>query len=99
MKVSIQSINFNMDKELKIHIEDKIALLEKFYDRIIAAEVFLKVQKTSEKENKIIEVKLKVPGDDIIIKKTAKTFEEGVSTVIDTLKRSLKKLKEKQRDR
>ncbi len=99
MKVTVQSVNFNMDKDLNIYIEDKMELLNKFYDRIIGAEVFLKVQKTSDKENKIIEIKLNVPGDDIMVKKHSKTFEEGVSSSIDTLKRGLKKLKEKQRNR
>lgn len=99
MKVYVQSVNFNMDKDLKIYIESKVGMLNKFYDKIVAAEVFLKVQKTSDKENKTIEVKLNVPGDDIVVKKTAKTFEEGASLSVDALKRSLKKLKEKQRGR
>lgn len=99
MKVAVQSVNFNMDKDLKVFIENKLESLNKFYDKILSADVFLKVQQTSEKENKNIEVKLKVPGDDIVIKKTAKTFEDGISQSIDSLKRSLKKLKEKQRGR
>jgi len=99
MKVYVQSVNFNMDKDLKIYIESKVRMLNKFYDKIVAAEVFLKVQKTSDKENKTIEVKLNVPGDDIVVKKIAKTFEEGTSLAVDALKRSLKKLKEKQRGR
>ena len=54
MKVSVQSVNFNIDKELVKFIENKINTLEKFYDNILGAEVFLKVQNTSEKENKIV---------------------------------------------
>jgi len=99
MKVLIQSVNFNMDKDLKVFIENKLETLEKFYDKIVGADVYLKVQKTSDKENKSIEIRLKVPGDDIVVKKTAKTFEEGVLQNVDALKRSLKKLKEKQRGR
>lgn len=97
MQVFTQSVNFNMDKDLKNFIEEKITSLNKFNDRIIDAEVFLKVQKTSEKENKIVEIKLNVPGNDIIVKKNSKTFEEGVSNCTEALKRSLRKLKEKQR--
>ena len=97
MKVMIQSVNFNMDKDLKMFIENKLDVLEKFYDRIIGTDVFLKVQQTSEKENKTIEIRLKVPGDDIVVKKNSKTFEEGTLLCIDALKRVLKKLKEKQR--
>ena len=97
MKVLIQSVNFNMDKDLKVFIENKLETLEKFYDKIVGADVYLKVQKTSDKENKSIEIRLKVPGDDIVVKKTAKTFEEGVLQNVEAFKRSLKKLKEKQR--
>jgi len=98
MKIFVQSVNFNIDKDLKVYIEEKLNTLNKFYDRVIDAEVFLKVQQTSDKENKTVEVKLKVPGDNIIVKKVSKTFEEGVSLSVDALKRSLRKLKEKQRN-
>jgi putative sigma-54 modulation protein len=98
MKVFIQAVNFNLDKDLKTFIDEKAEMLTKFYDRVIDVKVFLKVQKTSDKENKITEMKLNVPGDDIVVKKTTKTFEDGVSQSIEALKRSLKKLKEKQRE-
>ncbi|WBX75904.1 ribosome-associated translation inhibitor RaiA [Tenacibaculum ovolyticum] len=98
MKVFTQSVNFTADKSLIDYIEKKIGSLEKFHDKIVDVEVFLKVQKTSEKENKITEVKINIPGDEIIVKKTNKTFEEGVNIAVDSLKRSLKKSKEKLRD-
>lgn len=98
MKIQIQSVNFNMDKGLGDFIEDKIGGLEKYYDKIIGADVYLKTQNTSDKENKITEVRLNVPGDDFIVKKNEKTFEEGVSLAADSLKRSLNKLKDKQRN-
>lgn len=97
MKVFTQSVNFTADKSLIDYVEKKIGGLEKFHDKIVDVEVFLKVQKTSEKENKITEVKINIPGDEIIVKKTNKTFEEGINIAIDSLKRSLKKSKEKLR--
>ncbi|MBE7629053.1 ribosome hibernation-promoting factor, HPF/YfiA family [Tenacibaculum piscium] len=97
MKVFTQSVNFTADKSLIDYVEKKIAGLEKFHDKIVDAEVFLKVQNTSEKENKITEIKINIPGSEIVVKKQNKTFEEGVNIAIDSLKRSLKKAKEKQR--
>jgi putative sigma-54 modulation protein len=97
MKVSIQSVNFNADKKLVNYVEKKIKGLEKFYDKIIGVEVFLKVQKTSDKENKISEFKITIPGADLIVKKEHKTFEEAVSLAILSMKRQLKKSKEKER--
>ena len=93
MKVFVQAVNFNADKELVTFVEQKVATLDKFYDRIVDAEVFLKVQKTSEKENKFIEIKVNIPGDDIIVKKECKHFEEGINLSIDSLKRMLNKKK------
>ncbi|MGB0778445.1 MAG: ribosome hibernation-promoting factor, HPF/YfiA family [Flavobacteriaceae bacterium] len=97
MKVFVQSVNFNADKDLVNFVEEKLQALEKFHDRIVDAEVFMKVQKTSEKENKITEIKMNLPGNDLIVKKQSKTFEEGAVLCVDSLKRQLVKIKEKQR--
>ncbi|MFT4683808.1 MAG: putative sigma-54 modulation protein [Flavobacteriales bacterium] len=97
MKVFVQSVNFNADKELVVFAENKVASLEKYYDKIVDSEVFLKVQQTSGKENKFVEVKINVPKDNFIVKKACKTFEEGLVLSVDSLKRQLNRLKEKQR--
>jgi len=98
MKVFIQSVNFNADASLLKYIETKVASLSKFHDKIIDAEVFLKVQNTSGKENKISEIKMNIPGNELIVKKETKSFEEGVNVCVESLKRQLKKSKEKLRD-
>lgn len=97
MKIFVQSVNFNADKDLVEFVEKKVENLEKYYDKIVDSEVFLKVQQTSEKENKIVEVKINVPGDEFIVKKVRRTFEEGVAVAVDSLKRQLNRHKEKQR--
>ena len=45
MKVMVQSVNFNADKDLVSFVNEKLDSLERFYDRVVDAEVFLKVQK------------------------------------------------------
>lgn len=97
MKVSIQSVNFNISNDLVNYIEKKVNNLEKFHDHIIDAEVYLKVQSTSEKENKIVDIRINLPGADVVAKKQSKTFEEGVSVAVDSVKRQLVKRKEKLR--
>jgi len=97
MKISVQSVNFNISDDLVNYIEKKVNNLEKFHDHIIGAEVFLKVQSTSEKENKLVDVKMNLPGVDIVAKKQSKTFEEAASLAIDSVKRQLVKRKEKLR--
>ena len=98
MKVFTQSVNFNADGELIKYVEKKVESLIKFHDKIVDAEVFLKVQNKSDKENKITEVKINIPGSELMVKRETKTFEEGVNSAVDSLKRQLKRSKEKQRD-
>jgi putative sigma-54 modulation protein len=98
MKVFTQSVNFNADTDLIKFVEKKVESLVKFHDKIVDAEVFLKVQNKSDKENKITEIKINIPGSELIVKRETKTFEEGVNSAVDNLKRQLKRSKEKKRD-
>ncbi len=97
MKVNLQSVNFNADGKLLDFIQKRLDKLDTFYDNIINADVYLKVVNTSEKENKIAEVRLYVPGDSFVVKKKCKTFEAAVDSSCDALERSLIKRKEKLR--
>ncbi len=98
MKVFTQSVNFNADSELITLVEKKVGSLVKYHDKIVDAEVFLKVQNTSDKENKVTEVKINIPGSELIVKRETRTFEEGINLAVDSLKRQLKRSKEKHRD-
>lgn len=98
MKVFTQSVNFNADKELVKFTDSKVSSLTRFHDKIVDAEVFLKVVNTSDKENKLTEIKINIPGSELIVKRQTKTFEEGVNSAVDNLKRQLKRSKEKHRD-
>lgn len=95
MKVNVHAVNFNVDRKLVDFINERLAKLEKFYDKVVSSDVFLKVEKTSEKENKIVEVKIHVPGDDFMVKKQCKTFEEAIEVSAESLERLLIKRKEK----
>jgi len=97
MKVNTQSVNFSADKKLVDFIQTKMDRLDHFFDKVIDADVYLKVENRSEKENKLFEVKLNVPGDSYVVKKECKSFEEGVDLASKSLERLLKKRKEKQR--
>ena len=95
MKVSVHAVNFTVDKRLADFIQERLDKLEKYYDKVVSADVFLKVEKTSEKENKIVEVKINVPGDEFLVKKQCKTFEEALELSAESLQRMLVKRKEK----
>ena len=97
MKVNTQSVNFNADQKLIDFIQKRMDKLELFYDKVIQSDVYLKVENTSGKENKIFEAKVTVPGDSFVVKKQCKTFEEGADIAASSLERQLKKRKEKLR--
>ena len=82
MKVHTQSVNFNADQKLIDFIQKRMDKLDLFFDKIIKSNVYLKVENTSEKENKIFEVQLSIPGDTIVVKKVSKTFEEGLDAAV-----------------
>jgi len=98
MKVFTQSVNFNADKKLIIYADEKVLGLVKYHDKIVDAEVFLKVLNISDKENKLTEIKINIPGSELKIKREARTFEEGINSAVDNLKRQLKRSKERHRD-
>jgi putative sigma-54 modulation protein len=97
MKVNTQSINFNADRKLIAFIQKRMDKLDMFYDKVIKSDVYLKVENTSDKQNKVFEARVSVPGDSLIVKKQCKTFEEGVDVAVSSLERQLKKRKEKLR--
>jgi putative sigma-54 modulation protein len=95
MKVNVHAVGFSVDRKLVDFTQQRLDKLEKFYDKIVSSDVFFKVEKTSEKENKVAELKIHVPGDDFMVKKQCKTFEEAVELAAESLERLLVKRKEK----
>ena len=95
MKVIIEPVNTENSELTNDLIKRKLNKLDQFFDKIISANVFLKELNISSKENKSIEVRLSIPGDDIVVKKTSVTFKKCIDVVMDSLKRTLKRHKEK----
>ncbi|MEO6884350.1 MAG: ribosome-associated translation inhibitor RaiA [Bacteroidia bacterium] len=97
MKTEIQSIHFTADKKLLEFVQERVDKLGHFYDGIIGSEVFLRLDKSDAAENKVAEIKILIPGNDLFAKKQCKTFEEAVDTSIEALTKQVKKHKEKLR--
>lgn len=97
MKIRVQSIHFDADQKLLVFIQEKVDKLLHFYDHIIAGEVFLKLDKASDNKNKIVQIKIQIPGNDILAKEQCQTFEEATDLCMDVLTRQIKKHKERQR--
>ena len=95
MDIQLQSIHFDADQKLVRFIKERLSKLNLFYDQIIGSEVFLRLDKSDKNLNKIVEIKLNMPGKELFAKKQCKTFEEATDETIDALRRQIKKHKGK----
>ncbi|MCK4879342.1 MAG: HPF/RaiA family ribosome-associated protein [Bacteroidales bacterium] len=96
MDIKMHSIRFDADEKLLSFIDTKVKKLPTVYDDILGAEIFLRLDKdTSDRENKLVEIKLDVKGQSVFAKKQCKTFEEATDLSIDALRKQLVKRKEK----
>lgn len=97
MNVNFQSVNYIADIKLVEFTQKRIEKITQFYNQIVDVFVYTKVENSSDKINKFAELKIGIPGDDVIVKKTAKSFEEAINQAADSAERILKRRKEKQR--
>ncbi|MFT6815202.1 MAG: putative sigma-54 modulation protein [Sphingobacteriales bacterium] len=95
MKIQVQSIHFDADVKLLEFIQEKVDKLDKFFDRIIDGEVYLKLDNAVNESNKIAELIINVPGNQIFSKHQCKTFEEAITLSVDSVKKQVVKRKEK----
>ena len=95
MKLQVQSIHFTADVKLLDFLQKKLDKLETFNDSIIDGEVFLKLDTNDAKGNKVVNIKINIPGNAIVVKEQRSTFEEAIDVSYDILKNQLSKLKEK----
>jgi putative sigma-54 modulation protein len=72
MKVKIQSLHFDADRKLLDFIDEKVNKLVTFNSSILDAEVILRLENSSTTDNKVVEIKLLVPGPDLFAKRCAR---------------------------
>ena len=97
MKTRIQSIHFDADRKLLEFIEKKVEKLGQFYDSILGVDVYLRLERVEDEANKIAEMRLIIPGNDLFAKEQCKTFEEASDKVVESLRRQIEKQKERQK--
>jgi len=95
MDIKIQSIRFNADIKLLTFIRSKLEKLNLFYDDIIGAEVFLRLIRSQDAENKVTEIRLIIPGAELFAKRKTRSFEESTDLTVEALRRQIMKHKSK----
>lgn len=97
MNIQIHSVRFDADKKLIDFVQQKLEKLTQFSEDIVNAEVYLRLDKDQDRENKISEIKLDVAGKPLFAKKQSKTFEEATDGAIDAIKKQITKHKQKRK--
>jgi putative sigma-54 modulation protein len=95
MRITIQSINFDADRKLLDFIHKKVQKLQQFNPSILDVMVYLRLEKSKEGQNKLVEIKVSVPSGEFMAKQKGRTFEEALDLCVDQAKRQLKDAKEK----
>ena len=94
MDLNVHSIHFDADIKLTDHIRERLSKLDQFHDRIVSGEVYLRLDRDrQERENKVVEVKLVVPGRELFAKRQSKSFEEAADQVAEARRRQVLKSK------
>lgn len=97
MKLQVQSIHFDADAKLIAYIQKKCDKLDTYFDRIVDGQVYLKIEKSGERSLKSVEIKINVPQENLIASEQSYVFEEAVDLATESLKRQVKRYKEKLR--
>lgn len=97
MTVNIHAVHFDADVKLKEHVQKKIAKLATYHDRIVSVDVFLKLDNIVHQiKDKIAEIKVNIPRQEIFVKSSSKSFEESFDDAFDSVCTKIKREKEKQ---
>ena len=100
MRIQMHAVRFTADQSLLDFIQKKLDKLDTFHDHIINAEVFLKLEgpETAKVKDKVVEVRLNIPGKELFVVNRNKSFEGAIEHLMDVLKDKLVRCKEKRTD-
>ncbi len=96
MQISFQAVHFVADQKLKDFISERLEKLTKFHAKIINATVFMKLENSGQIKDKIVELKLAIPGHTLIGTNVDKSFEASFDDAMESVQRQLVRLHDKQ---
>ncbi len=97
MKINIQTVHFSMYSNLQKYIEKRLSKLNLYYDRIVSIDLYLNLDNHNDQTNKSVELRVNIPGDDVVVGKKSESFEKSLDMAASSAQRMLKRRKEKLR--
>jgi putative sigma-54 modulation protein len=97
MTVKIHTVHFDADSKLLQFIQSKLEKLHQFHDRITSVDVYLKLDNVVHRiKDKVAEIKVHIPGHDLFVKHSTKSFEESFDDALGKVINQIKRKKQKQ---
>ncbi len=95
MQVNISGHQLDVTDSLRSYVGEKLARLERHFDRITSAQVIMQVDKLKQK----VEATLHVAGASVVANAEHEDMDAAIDLLTDQLARQLIKHKEKQLER
>jgi putative sigma-54 modulation protein len=95
MTTNLQSVHFDADKKLIEFSNEKVNKIHHLFEGLISCDIVLRLDKSSNNDNKVAEIKLLAKGNEFFSKKQSLSFEESIDLACEALKTQVKKHKEK----
>ncbi len=96
MKVLVNA-PFQINDQLQEVIDEKVGKLRTYFDRIIEAEIYLKIgEKRHRHREQVVEIRLNVPGTTLFAEQRSDTMEKSLAGAAEKARRQLVKYKKLQ---
>jgi putative sigma-54 modulation protein len=66
-----------------------------YYNRIFSVDLNLNLDNHTSQTNKFVELRVNIPGEDVVVGKKSESFEKSLDMAASTAERMLKRRKEK----
>jgi putative sigma-54 modulation protein len=93
MQINIQSLHFRATEPLETFVRTKVEKLPHINHQIISGDVILKLDNSDINENKVCEIQVHIPGNNLFAKRQNKSFEEATNEAVAALQEQLLKRK------
>ena len=89
MKMDIQTLSFRANDALIDFAEGKINKLEQYSEKVMEAQMTLKIGRSGTRQNKYCQIRLVIPGYDLFTSKQCEPFEEAILKTSEALKQQM----------
>lgn len=95
MNIEIEFVHLKQSDRIEEHVKEKLEKIQRKYNWITNAAVFLKKENTSDKNHCECQIRLSVPGPQLYAQAISAEFIPAINEAIDDLTVQLQKKKDK----